>query len=316
MQSAFDQAALLIGSFLFVWLGAGLVVNPISALAKTWKLPAFTVSFFLLGLLTSLPEIMIGSISVLEDDPSIYAGVFLGGSIVLLLGVVPLLGLVGAGIRMPRELGKARLMFTLATILTPAILLLDQRITREEGILMIALYIGLFLSFSFQESLVEKLEEAMVRRTKKSLSMIFKIVVGVAILLFASNQIVNSTLFFSDLWKISPFFVSLIVIAIGANVPELSIIFRSVLNGKKDIALADYLGSAAANTFLLGVFTVLRGSTLELPNHVLQRFFFLLVGLVLFFFFARSRNTISRKESALLLLLYLSFLVFELILMM
>jgi len=312
METPVVQALLFFSCFFFVWIGSGLVVGPIAALAKNWKLPAFTVSFFLLGLLTSLPEAVIGTVAVIEGDPAIYAGNLLGGVIVLFLLIIPLLGLVGTGVKMPRELGKARLLFTLVTVLAPAVLLSDRVLSMLEASFLIILYVALFLSFSFRESLLEKVQEAMVRRKKKTGLMVLKVLVGVVILVVASEQIVSSTMYFSELLQLSPFFVSLIIVSLGTNIPEISIVFRSILTKKQDVALADYLGSASANTLLMGVFTLVSGQALVVPNNVLPRFLVLLLGLALFFVFARSRNTISRKESFVLILLYVGFIVYEL----
>lgn len=308
------QTIIYIVCFFLVWIGAGLVVSPISDLSKSWRLPRFIISFFLLGILTSLPEITISTIAILNNDPVIVAGNLLGGVIVMFLGVIPLLGLVGNGVKMPTQLNKKQLIITLLVVVAPAFLTADQKIGQYEAIFLILLYLSLFVMFSFKQSFFEKIKTGIISRKKNSMGHLFKIVLGVLILIGASNQIVNSTLFFADMFKISPFFVSLIVVALGTNIPEISIVFRSVLSGKKDIALADYLGSASANTLLLGIFTLMHGETIQLPNHFFQRFSFLAVGLILFFFFARSRNTLSRKESAILLSLYLGFIMFEMLL--
>lgn len=308
------QTIIYIVCFFLVWIGAGLVVSPISDLSKSWRLPRFIISFFLLGILTSLPEITISTIAILNNDPVIVAGNLLGGVIVMFLGVIPLLGLVGNGVKMPTQLNKKQLIITLLVVVAPAFLTADQKIGQYEAIFLILLYLSLFVMFSFKQSFFEKIKTGIISRKKNSMRHLFKIVLGVSILIGASNQIVNSTLFFADMFKISPFFVSLIVVALGTNIPEISIVFRSVLSGKKDIALADYLGSASANTLLLGIFTLMHGETIQLPNHFFQRFSFLAVGLILFFFFARSRNTLSRKESAILLSLYLGFIMFEMLL--
>lgn len=308
------QTIIYIVCFFLVWIGAGLVVSPISDLSKSWRLPRFIISFFLLGILTSLPEITISTIAILNNDPVIVAGNLLGGVIVMFLGVIPLLGLVGNGVKMPTQLNKKQLIITLLVVVAPAFLTADQKIGQYEAIFLILLYLSLFVMFSFKQSFFEKIKTGIISRKKNSMRHLFKIVLGVSILIGASNQIVNSTLFFADMFKISPFFVSLIVVALGTNIPEISIVFRSVLSGKKDIALADYLGSASANTLLLGIFTLMHGGTIQLPNHFFQRFSFLAVGLILFFFFARSRNTLSRKESAILLSLYLGFIMFEMLL--
>lgn len=309
--SIVTQVLIYFSCFILVWIGSGLVVSSISELSKNWKLPRFIISFFLLGLLTSLPEITISTIAVLENDPVILAGNLLGGVIVIFLGIIPLLAIMGNGVRMPNQLNKYHLMMTLLVIVAPAFLTADQKLEKWEAALLIFLYLCLLIMFSFKQSLFEKVKDGLSKRKNNGLVFLLKIIVGVVILIGASNQIVDSTVFFADYLKISPFFVSLIVVAFGTNIPEISIIFRSIINKKKDIALADYLGSASANTLLLGVFTLIYGKTIQLPNHFFQRFSFLFIGLVLFFFFARSKNTLSRKESTVLLTLYIGFILFE-----
>ncbi len=300
--------------FLLVWVGAGLVVSTISELSKSWKLPRFLISFFLLGLFTSLPEITISSVAILNNDAAIMVGNLLGGVIVLFLGVIPLLGLVGNGVTMPSQLDKKQLIITLLVIVAPAFLTADQRLGKWEALFLIVLYFSLLVMFSIKQSFLEKIKLGLSKKKLHTGVLLLKVVLGIILLIVASNQIVRSTLLFANLLHISPFLVSLIVVSLGTNIPELSIIFRSVITGKKDIALADYLGSASANTLLLGVFALIHGDTISLPNHVLQRFIFLAIGLVLFYFFARSKNTLSRIESAMLFLLYIGFIVFEFVL--
>jgi cation:H+ antiporter len=307
------QVIIYLVCFLFVWIGSGLVVSSVASLAKSWRLPAFIISFFLLGLLTSLPEITISTISILNNDPVIVAGNLLGGVIVMFLGIIPLLGIVGNGVKIPTQLDHKQMVITLLVVIAPAFLTADQKLGQWEAGFLVLLYLSLFVFFSFKQSFWEKIKNGLQKKKKHTASLLMKITTGVLILIVASNQIVNSTLYFADLLSISPFFVSLIVVALGTNIPELSIVFRSVLNKKKDIALADYLGSASANTLLLGVFTLLYGKTIQLPNHFFQRFSFLAVGLVLFYFFARTKNTISRRESIALLLMYITFVTFELV---
>lgn len=314
MPSFFSyQVIIYIACFVVVWLGAGLVVSSISELAKSWRLPSFIISFFLLGILTSLPEITISTISIFNDDPAIMAGNLLGGVIVMFLGVIPLLGVIGNGVRMPTKFDQKQLILTLIVVVAPAFLTSDQRINKWEAIFLIILYLSLFIFFSFKQSFWERVGSNLANKKRWNVRILVKTVMGVLALILASNQIVNSTIYFANVAGISPFFISLIVVALGTNIPEISIIFRSVISKKKDIALADYLGSASANTLLLGIFTLLYGKTVQLPNHFFQRFSFLALGLVSFYFFARSKNTLSRGESFVLLLLYIGFIGFELV---
>lgn len=301
-----------VACFFFVWYGAGIILKSVHRLADKLHLPAFTLSFFLLGILTSLPEIAIASSSVINDMPSIFVGNLLGGVIIMFLGVIPLMGVLGGGVNIPKQLDQKHLLATLIVVLAPAFLILDKELSLWEAWLLIFLYGLLFLFFSFKQTLAEKIHTKIKKKREFRLHDFFKIIVGVVLLVFASNQIIKSTLFFADLWSISPFFVSLVVVSVGTNIPEISLVFRSIMHRKKDIALADYLGSASANTLLFGVFTLIYGKPISLPNPSMQRFIFLTVGLVLFFFFSKSKNRLSWKECFVLLCGYCMFIWLEL----
>lgn len=262
--------------------------------------------------MTSLPEIAISAQAVLDGDPAIAVGNLLGGVIVMFMLIIPLLGIIGNRIKVPKDLSQKHLVLILTAVVAPALLVSDQRLNVWEGILLVILYIVLFVFLFRKQSLGEKLLSTLKQKKKISWKrLVLKIAAGVAILWFASNQIVELTLQFSSALNVSPFIVSLVVVSLGTNIPEISIIFHSIRHRQKSIALADYLGSAVANTLLLGLVAIFYGQTISLPNNFLYRLIFLATGLILFLFFARSRNTITKRESLILLACYAVFLWME-----
>ncbi len=102
------------------------------------------------------------------------------------------------------------------------------------------------------------------------------------------------------------------ILSLGTNLPELSLAVRSVLSGKKDIAFGDYIGSAAANTLLFGIFTILNDGEVLTADNFLITFLFILFAVVSFYFFSRSKNEISIKEGFILISVYLLFIIVEL----
>jgi cation:H+ antiporter len=298
-------------SFFLVWCGAGLTIDAISSLASQLKISRFTLSFFVLGMLTSMPEIVIGTFSSLGGQPQVFVGNLLGGIIVILLFVIPLLAIFGNGVSSPSQISRRDLLLILAVIVAPSLLAADQRITATDAGIFLLLYALLFVYFAFEQSIFEKLFAKAKSSKKIKPTILFHLIGGVLMLLFGGYQIVQSTTFFSNYFSVSPFFVSLIAVALGTNIPEISLIFRSIRKGKKDIALADYLGSATANVPLLGIFTFVFGEDIVLPNHFLQRVIFTSLGILLFFRFSGTRKSISRAEGIFLLLLYFFFIVTE-----
>ncbi len=305
------QLAFFFASFALIWFGAGFLIDTITVLAQRIKIPPFTLSFFVLGILTSLPETTIGAFSAAADTPEMFVGNFLGGSIVLLLFVIPLLAILGNGVKNPRHVSRRSLLLILSVIVAPSLFVADQNITPTEAVIFLFLYLILFGYFAFEQSMFEKLVANVRSRQKLPANLVLNLIGGALMLCFGGYQIVQSTNYFASALSISPFFVSLIAVSFGTNIPEIALIVRSIKKNKKDVALADYLGSAAANVPLLGFFTLVSGGTIHIPNHVVQRVVFTVLGILLFFRFSATQKTISRFEGFALLGLYMVFVVVE-----
>jgi cation:H+ antiporter len=142
---------------------------------------------------------------------------------------------------------------------------------------------------------------------------IFNIVLGLVIVFAASNVIVDKTLYFADIFSISAFYISLIVISLGTNLPELSLAVRSVLSGKNDVAMGDYIGSAASNTFLFGLFTLMHNGEILTVSNFFITFFFIVTSVICFYLLFLSQNGISRRSGIALLCLYIVFVILELV---
>ena len=138
-----------------------------------------------------------------------------------------------------------------------------------------------------------------------------KILAGAFIVYMASAVLVENTIYFSKVLSVSPYLLSLLGLSIGTNLPEISIALRTVTYGKKDIALGDYIGSAAANSLILGVLAIINGQVITFTNHLSITFLMMTLGLFLFYRFTRSKNDISRVEGFLLFLVYLVFFILE-----
>jgi cation:H+ antiporter len=118
-------------------------------------------------------------------------------------------------------------------------------------------------------------------------------------------------MYFADTFHISAFYISLIVVALGTDLPELSLAVRSTLSGKKDIAMGDYIGAAAASTLFFGIFTLLHnGEVLTVRNFNLT-FMFIALALSVFYILSLFKQHLSRKNAFILIGLYVVFLFTE-----
>lgn len=302
-----------LGLFIFIWFGSGLIISSASKFSKKLKLSPFAFSFVFLGLLTSTPEFSVGLQAVANHDAEIFVGNLLGGIVVLFLVVIPILAIFGNGINLKHELGNKLLLATLGVILSPSLFVLDRRVTNLEGAIMIVLYLLLLYFVERKNGIFQKDNAELLDIKAYSYKDLFKILLGIVIVFLSSNLIVDLTVYFAEAFSISAFYISLIIVALGTDLPELSLAARSVISGKKEIAMGDYIGAAAVSTLLFGFFTILHNGEVLTISNFLITFIFTATALLLFFVFTLKNNYISRRNGFLLLGMYLIFIFFELI---
>lgn len=300
-------------SFVFIWFGAGLIVSSASKFSKKLKLSPFAFSFVFLGILTSTPEFSVGLQAVADHDAEIFVGNLLGGIVVLFLVVIPVLAIFGNGISLKHELDNKLLLAVMGVILAPSIFILDKRVTNLEGAIMIVLYLVLLYLVQRKNGIFSKDNDQLLNIKAYSYMDMLKVILGLVVVFVASNLIVDKTMYFAGIFNISAFYISLIVVALGTDLPELSLAIRSVISGRREIAMGDYIGAAAISTFLFGLFTLMHnGEVLTISNFIVT-FTFIAAALGLFYFFFRTKSYITRNNGIFLLGLYVFFVILELV---
>lgn len=298
-------------SFLGIWIGSGLAIKSVEKLSKTLKISSFAISFLVLGVFTSVGEFSVGINSIIKNDPEIFVGDLIGASIVLFMLVIPLLAVFGHSIHITPEFRGFNLPAALVVIALPVVLSIDGQVGKIDSIICLVLYGFLLINVEIKQGLAEKIKNITEGVGIRAGREILKILFGIATIFIASKFVVEQTIYFSHLLKISPFLISLLLIGIGTNLPELSLVIRSIFVRNHQVAFGDYVGSAAFNTFLLGFLALIYGKTVFLTNSYLVSLLFLVVGLAAFYHFARTKNTISRWEGIALLVLYFAFIFVE-----
>lgn len=306
-----DNLIVYLASFVALWFGAGLIVTSVEKFSKKLKVSSFAISFFLLGLLTSIPELAVGLTAISEHKAEIFVGNLLGGITIIFLLIIPLLAVLGNGVKLSNHLNNTNIIVALVVIALPSLLILDKRVTNLEGVVMIIAYLVLFYFIERRKGVFDVEESEILEVKSYSLIDIIKILVGVIIIFIFSGIAVDKTIYFSELLNISPFYMSLILLSLGTNVPEFSLAVRSVISGKKDVAMGDYIGSAAVNTLLFGVFTLLHSGEVITGTNFIVTFIFIIAGTSLFYYFSYLKQSITRKEGIVLLVLYIAFIVLE-----
>lgn len=295
-------------SFIGVWIGSGITVNSVENISKKLKTSSFVVSFILLGLFTSIGEISVGINSLIKDTPEILIGNLVGASIVIFMLIIPLLSIVSKSIRITPEFRGFNLPASLIVVALPAITAIDGKITKIDSIITISMFFFLLISIQTKNNLIQQVKKI---TKSKILKDFFKMFFGVSVIFVSSYFIVEQTVYFANILEISPFIISLLITSLGTNIPELSLIIRSVIIKNNQVAFGNYIGSASFNSLIMGTLSLIYGKTIILSNNYIISLLFLIINLLLFYHFAKTKNTISTKEGLILLLIYSLFILFE-----
>lgn len=318
MVSFFLHSGLFLLSILIIWTMSGMLIEATENVAKRYNKPGFAVAFFVLGFLTSISETSVAFNATITGVPQVSAGNLVGASIVIFLFIIPLLAILNGKISLDHALSKSNLAFALLIVCLPGVLAMDGVITRWDGLLLLALYITLIYRIRKKHPLEHTMKKAIgeVRGelTKKRHATFIDgvhILIGALLIFFAGKILVEESVYFTGLFHVPPSIVGLLLLSIGTNVPELIIAIQAVIGRRSDIAFGDYLGSAVANVPIFAFLSLANGTFGLDSGEFLWSSAILIPGLILFFIFGKSRNNISIKEGAVLMVMYIAFLVIQ-----
>lgn len=308
---------LLLWLFLFlasvVVLGqtASILQKKLVQAAKALKVSEFFVGFFVLGFATSLPEFSVLLNSLFLQTTALSLGNLSGGIFVIFGLLLPLRAVIGRGLPFKGRFGVGELFLTLLYVSLPFLLITLSGPKPTTGLLLVLVYPLLIYLASRRHSPPAKFAaESLEMETQKiHWPKMFAGIVILLLLLFATADLtVNTARAIVQAFAVPSFLFGLTFLAIGTNLPELSLLLASLHSpSKSKVAVGDLLGSATVNVLLIGLL-LLFSPPLNFPlaAFYLTAFSALLL-LSLFFLFACHHQEVTLREGVALILFYLIF---------
>lgn len=287
---------------LFYLLGkaAGLAVANVQTLARRNKLP-LSILGILLGLLTSLPEFIIGVHALIAGVPDLSLGNLLGG-LPILFG-----GILGASIifsgKVTTDGHPSELTPYLAYLILPLLLGLDKQIGWIDALICIGCYGYLVFHLHTKVGVPKKPPHDSRASTGQALLLTL---LAVFIVIVSSHIIVKLAVLLLMYTNLSAFGVGTIVFALGTNLPEMSVAFASWRRNRLDIAWSSLVGSGMANILFLGLFALIRPYTIIPEKNYLFFGGWLFLIFLLLATFYRSDRALKRNEGWALFAVFLA----------
>jgi cation:H+ antiporter len=295
-------------SFFFI----GLIVLLISAnyftksaetIGKWVGFSPFVVGVFIVGIGTSLPELISSSIAVSKGESEIVAGNIIGANTANLLLIT---GIVAALLKQGVDLGSryifVDLHFLIGAVMLFGIASYDGTISINETIFSLiafAVYCYYLIKSSKDANVGEHTTSVQRFPTKE---IFFLLVTAVGIYLGAEFTVEGVKQIATNL-NIPVSIISLTLLSLGTTLPELAVNISSVRKGNAEMAIGNVLGSSVFNTLLIPFVSNLFGNV-TISGTALSFSLPVLAASVMFFYFVSQDKKISRWEGFMFIIIY------------
>ncbi len=317
-----DGLLLVIG--LMLLLGGGeAVVRGAASLARTMGISNLAIGLLVVAFGTSAPELAVNVTAAFSNETDLSFGNIVGSNMANVGMVVGICGLIRAlqidSVVVSREI-PMMLLATVATIVMAADTVVDgepPRFDRGDSIIMM-LFFGVFIYYTVGELLRQRTEHPTLEELVASelpgvgpkvtaARDVLVTLAGFGALLSGANLTVDAAVELARIYGVPEVVIGISVVAIGTSLPELATGIMATLRGHMEIAIGNVIGSNIFNLlFVLAATVFVR--PLEIPKWgMLDLFVSAMLSLALLVVSMSAGRRILRAESALLVVIYLSY---------
>lgn len=307
----FSCIFIIIGFFMLI-KGADFLVQGASDVAKKFHVSELLIGLTIVAIGTSLPEFFISLTSAVNGYSELTLGNVIGSNIcnlLLILGVSAIITPIDMNIKSTENYITFSL---LSTVLVLAFGNLNHVLTRTYGAFLLLLFLA-YLLYTILESLRENKEknisDSIALQSNKNISIlscIVKIIIGILLLKFGGDFVVDNAVSLSNFFDISESIVGLSIVAIGTSLPELATCIISGIKRNSDIAVGNIIGSNILNLLLvLGSSCLIHPITYDISFN--NELILLIVSTLIFWVYKDigQKNTVTRLKGLTLLGVYL-----------
>jgi cation:H+ antiporter len=309
--------AVISGLVLLIW-SANRFIDGAAVTARHFGMSPLLIGMVVVGFGTSAPEMVVSAMSAAQGNPGIAIGNAYGSNIAniaLILGLTALISPIPFNSRILR---KELPVLCLVTVLAAG-LILDGDISRLDAFTLLAVFGGL-MAWSIMEgrrstpdALGDETEQELENHPHTLRHALMLLVTGLAVLVASSRLLVYGAVEIAQSFGVSDLVIGLTVVAIGTSLPELASSIIAARKGEHDLALGNVIGSNLFNTLgVVGIAGMIQ--PFAVGAEVLSRDFLVMGALTLSLFAIgfhfKRQGRVNRFEGALLLAVFVGYMVF------
>ena len=309
---------LFIVGLLFLIKGGDWFVDGASALARRFHLPELLIGATVVSIGTTLPEVMVSTMSALSGHGEIAYGNAIGSVICNAALIAAITIAVRPGKVDPKTLKMPVLFFFAAAAIYCVAAYGFGKFTRPMGFIMLAMFVAYIAANIHQMKNApaeEHEEEEEEEETMPLPRMLMLLVLGAVLIAMGANLLVDNGTLIAQALGVPESVIALTFVALGTSLPELVTAITSLIKGHSDLSLGNVVGANVFNLVLvsgvsvaLAPFTVPQSATIfGMNSSLVLEIPVMIAVMVLLTAPALVKGKLSRVQGVALLVIYAVF---------
>ena len=300
---------------LFLIKGGDWFVDGASALARRFHLPELLIGATVVSIGTTLPEVMVSTMSALSGHGEIAYGNAIGSVICNAALIAAITIAVRPGKVDPKTLKMPVLFFFAAAAIYCVAAYGFGKFTRPMGFIMLAMFVAYIAANIHQMKNAPAEEHEEEEETMPLPRMLMLLVLGAVLIAMGANLLVDNGTLIAQALGVPESVIALTFVALGTSLPELVTAITSLIKGHSDLSLGNVVGANVFNLVLvsgvsvaLAPFTVPQSATIfGMNSSLVLEIPVMIAVMVLLTAPALVKGKLSRVQGVALLVIYAVF---------
>ena len=309
-----EDALILLGGLVLIYLGGRWLVGGASQLAAGLGIRPFVIGLTIVGFGTSAPELALGILANAEGVGGVSLGNVIGSNVSNVTYVIAASAIIMPLVVKFDAIRKEGLV-AMAGVLLLLVFALFGGLEWWGGAIMLAFFTVYLVVFLLTlkrcdpaNDITCQFEEVGGKEWGKARSLGL-VLLGLLLLVTGAQATVSGAEAIAVGLGVSEVLIGITIISIGTALPELTVAVLSAQRKRPDLAIGNTLGTVTFNTFVvLGVGALISGG-IEVPTSVLLTGILPMIGfMALTILIIYRKSAIGRKAGVALIALYIAYI--------
>lgn len=307
------EITLIIAGIALVLMGANWFTDGASGLARRLKVSELVIGLTVVALGTSLPEFMVSFLSVLQGSADMSVGNIIGSNVFNILVITG-----GSALMKPLVVERSMLVrdfpiCAAASALLCGFAFTNGLIARWEGLLLVVFFsVYLYMAYRIAMKDRKEAQDVVLEEKTPMLKLLLLIVLGMAALVIGGRVLVNNAAAVAREWGVAESVIGMTILAAGTSLPEFATSVVAAHKGSLGLAFGNVIGSNVFNiAFVIGCCSSI--VPMKVTEIVPFDWIMFVGSCLLVWLVCWTSRKLSRWEGALLVLCYLSYLIWLII---